>query len=213
MANYVKATNFFAKDALLTGDPAKIIKGAEIDDEYNAIATAIATKANLNSPEFTGVPIAPTAAFGTSTTQLATTKFVQDALPPGLILLWSGSIANIPAGWTLCNGSNGTPDLRDRFVVGAGSTYAVNATGGSKDAIVVEHTHSVTDPGHTHSSNAIRAPQNTGANYLGAGTPFNGALAATIDSATTGLTVNSTGSSGTNANLPPYFALCYIMKT
>ena len=79
MANYVKATNFFAKDALLTGDPAKIIKGSEIDDEYNAIATAIGTKADLNSPIFTGVPIAPTAAYGTNTTQVATTKFVQDA--------------------------------------------------------------------------------------------------------------------------------------
>jgi hypothetical protein len=79
MANYVKATNFYAKDALLTGDPAKIIKGSEIDAEYNAIATAVGTKADLNSPTFTGVPIAPTAAFGTNTTQLATTKFVQDA--------------------------------------------------------------------------------------------------------------------------------------
>jgi hypothetical protein len=79
MANYVKATNFYAKDALLTGDPAKIIKGSEIDAEYNAIATAVGTKADLNSPTFTGVPVAPTAAFGTNTTQLATTKFVQDA--------------------------------------------------------------------------------------------------------------------------------------
>ena len=79
MSNYVKATNFYAKDALLTGDPAKIIKGSEIDAEYNAIATAVGTKADLNSPTFTGVPVAPTAAFGTNTTQLATTKFVQDA--------------------------------------------------------------------------------------------------------------------------------------
>lgn len=79
MSNYVKATNFYAKDALLTGDPAKIIKGSEIDAEYNAIATAVGTKADLNSPTFTGAPVAPTATFGTNTTQLATTKFVQDA--------------------------------------------------------------------------------------------------------------------------------------
>ena len=75
-------------------------------------------------------------------------------IPTGAILLWSGSIGSIPAGWYLCNGSNGTPDLRDRFVVGAGSTYAVDATGGSADAIVVSHTHTatsaVTDPGNTH---------------------------------------------------------------
>jgi hypothetical protein len=79
MSNYVKATNFYAKDALLTGDPTKIIKGSEIDDEYNAIATAIGTKADLNSPIFTGVPTAPTAASGTNTTQVATTRFVQEA--------------------------------------------------------------------------------------------------------------------------------------
>jgi hypothetical protein len=212
MANYVKATNFFAKDALLTGDPAKIIKGAEIDDEYNAIATAIATKANLNSPEFTGVPIAPTAAFGTSTTQLATTKFVQDSLPTGIILLWAGAVSAIPTGWALCNGSNGTPDLRNRFVVGAGSTYTVGGTGGSADAIVVSHTHTatVTDPGHVHTG-ALRTFAPSG--QAASGSPN---FVATQDtgSATTGITVsNSTeGSSGTNANLPPYYALAYIMK-
>jgi hypothetical protein len=79
VSNYVKATNFFSKDALLSGNPDKIIKGAEIDDEYNAIATAITTKADLNSPNFTGTPTAPTAPFGTNTTQVASTKFVQDA--------------------------------------------------------------------------------------------------------------------------------------
>jgi len=70
----------------------------------------------------------------------------------GMIMLWSGSTASIPAGWLLCNGTSSTPDLRDRFVVGAGSTYAVDATGGSANAVVVSHTHTatVTDPGHTH---------------------------------------------------------------
>lgn len=76
MANYVKATNFTAKDSLLTGNPAKIIKGAEIDDEFNAIATAIATKPDSNSPTLTGIPLAPTATAGTNTTQIATTAFV-----------------------------------------------------------------------------------------------------------------------------------------
>jgi hypothetical protein len=75
-------------------------------------------------------------------------------IPTGAILLWSGSIGSIPAGYVLCNGNNGTPDLRDRFIVGAGSTYAVDATGGSADAIVVSHNHTatsvVTDPGHSH---------------------------------------------------------------
>jgi hypothetical protein len=79
VSNYTKATNFATKDALLTGNPAKIIKGTEIDDEYNAIAVAVATKADTVSPTFTGTPLAPTAAGGTNTTQVATTAFVTAA--------------------------------------------------------------------------------------------------------------------------------------
>ena len=132
MSNYVKATNFAVKDGLSTGNPAKIIKGTEIDTEYNAIASAISSKSDINSPTFTGTPAAPTASFGTNTTQLASTAFVQSAiaplLPAGLILLWSGSQASIPSGWALCDGNNSTPDLRGRFVIGAGS-IAASATG------------------------------------------------------------------------------------
>jgi hypothetical protein len=76
-------------------------------------------------------------------------------IPTGVISLWYGSIGSVPTGWYLCDGANGTPDLRDKFVVGAGSTYSVAATGGSTDAIVVTHNHTatsvVTDPGHLHS--------------------------------------------------------------
>jgi hypothetical protein len=61
-------------------------------------------------------------------------------IPSGGIILWSGSIGSIPAGYVLCNGNNSTPDLRDRFIVGAGSTYAVDATGGSADATLPTHT-------------------------------------------------------------------------
>lgn len=80
MANYSKSTNFASKDALLSGDPLKVIKGTEIDDEFEAIETAMATKADLASPTFTGTPKAPTAAAGTNTTQLATTAFVDNAV-------------------------------------------------------------------------------------------------------------------------------------
>jgi len=79
MATYIKATNFASKDALLTGNPLKIVSGTEIDDEFNAIQTAINTKADTNSPTLTGTPIAPTATAGTSNTQLATTAFVTGA--------------------------------------------------------------------------------------------------------------------------------------
>lgn len=222
MANYTKATNFASKDSLLTGNPSKLIRGSEIDSEYNAISTAIATKADTNSPTFTGTPTAPTASAGTNSTQLATTAFVTSAvstaLPSGVIVIWSGSSAAIPSGWYLCNGSNSTPDLRDRFVVGVGSTYSVGNTGGSKDAVLVSHTHTatVTDPGHNHSinnsTNVLRAlggqnGSNSGSNWRNDTISNN--------SATTGITVsNSTeGVSGTNANLPPYYALCYIMKS
>lgn len=80
MADYVKSTNFFAKDALVSGDPNKIIKGSEIDTEFNSLATAISSKADTNSPIFTGLPTAPTAAVNTNTTQLATTAFVKSAV-------------------------------------------------------------------------------------------------------------------------------------
>ena len=76
MANYTKATDFAAKDALISGNPAKIVKGEEIDDEFNAISTAVNSKSDTNSPTFTGVPAAPTAAAGTNTTQIATTAHV-----------------------------------------------------------------------------------------------------------------------------------------
>lgn len=172
------------------------------------------------SPALTGTPTAPTAANGTTTTQLATTAFVGNALtnaalPSGVIVMWSGSIASIPSGWLLCNGSSGTPDLRNRFIVGAGSTYAVAATGGSADAIVVSHTHTATstvsDPGHAHS---YTAPG--GGSFVSGGEGYPTPSSATTGTATTGITVAttvaSTGSSGTNANLPPYYALAYIMK-
>lgn len=130
------------------------------------------------------------------------------AVPSGCILLWSGSTGSIPATWYLCDGTNGTPDLRDRFIVGAGNNYAVNAVGGSADAIVVSHTHTITDPGHTHPITALST--GGGINTYQSGS-LGGVLSAT-NSAVTGITVNTAGVSGTNANLPPYYALAYIMK-
>jgi hypothetical protein len=80
MSNYVKATDFSVKDGLLQGNPAKIVKGTELDDEFDAISAAIQTKADLASPTFTGSPAAPTASPGTNTTQLATTAFATAAV-------------------------------------------------------------------------------------------------------------------------------------
>ena len=223
MSNYTKATNFASKDSLSTGNPAKVIKGTEIDAEYTAIASAISSKSDSNSPTFTGTPLTPTASAGTSTTQIASTAFVATAvaaaIPSGGIIIWSGAASAIPSGWYLCNGSNSTPDLRDKFVVGAGSTYAVADTGGSANAIAVSHTHTasstVTDPGHNHTNGttAYAGGQVLQAGAQGGSAP-NGSVQ--VISATTGITVattvNSAGASGTNANLPPYYALAYIMK-
>jgi len=136
----------------------------------------------------------------------------------GMIIIWSGSLGSIPAGWVLCDGTNATPDLRDRFIVGAGNTYAVGAVGGSANAIVVTHTHTatstVTDPGHVHTTDAIYYGVSGPASSMGGS---NLPIGATINSAVTGVTVATVnanaGTSGTNANLPPYYALAYIMKT
>tara|TARA_R110000868_G_scaffold28088_4_gene105658 strand:+ start:3170 stop:3910 length:741 start_codon:yes stop_codon:yes gene_type:complete len=151
---------------------------------------------------------------------LGTIPAASSTLPTGMILLWSGAIGSIPTGYYLCDGNNGTPDLRDRFLIGAGNTYSVNQTGGSADAIVVSHTHTatststVTDPGHNHTvSSASSPPYNAGGNAV-----F-GPATNTTSTATTGITVatsttNATsGTSGTGANLPPYYALAYIMKS
>ena len=140
------------------------------------------------------------------------------AIPTGGIILWSGSTGSIPATWYLCDGTNGTPDLRNSFIVGAGSTYAVNATGGTADAIVVSHTHTatsvVTDPGHNHSYiQNIYIPGNNAGVFSNTYQPGTNSL---TTSAATGISVATTntsaGVSGTNANLPPYYALAYIMK-
>ena len=176
------------------------------------------------SPTFTGAPLSTTAANGTNTTQIATTAFVTAAVtngfPSGGIVLWSGSVASVPSGWFLCDGSNSTPDLRNRFVVGAGSTYAVDATGGSANATLVSHTHTatsvVTDPGHAHRQQGFTYTAAAPGGMTPLASNFSTTDMGPTTSVTTGITVattNSTeGSSATNANLPPYYALAYIMK-
>ena len=141
------------------------------------------------------------------------------AFVSGMIMLWSGSSASIPSGWLLCDGTSSTPDLRNRFVVGAGSTYAVGATGGSANAVVVSHTHSVVDTGHVHVQTNNAPDVDTGTLATGgnsSGSQYSGSTvssSASTQSATTGISIASAGVSGTNANLPPYYALCYIMKS
>ena len=144
-------------------------------------------------------------------------------IPSGGIIIWSGAANAIPSGWVLCDGQSSTPDLRNRFVVAAGDTYAVDATGGSADAILVEHSHGAgtytadTDGNHNHnydhnqSSTSLDNDESNQTIYPNQSqdtTSSNGDHTHSISG-----TSDSAGQSGTNANLPPYYALCYIMKT
>jgi microcystin-dependent protein len=91
----------------------------------------------------------------------ATQSQLNTPVPVGFIGMWSGAVNAVPAGWALCNGQNGTPDLRDRFIVGAGTTYAVGATGGANTVTLTtsqipSHTHTISgstgdqSASHTH---------------------------------------------------------------
>jgi microcystin-dependent protein len=138
-------------------------------------------------------------------------------VPIGGIIMWSG--ITVPTGWSLCNGANGTPNLQNRFVIGAGSGYAVGATGGSADATLVSHSHTatstVTDPGHTHPYLDRINEGTTEGNVNGRNSGGSDA-SRTTSSSTTGITVatsiSTEGSAATNANLPPYYALAFIMR-
>jgi len=165
---------------------------------------------------------------------LQTAPTVSNTVPSGLIAIWSGSVGSIPSGWVLCNGQNSTPDLRNSFVLGAGNSYAVGVTGGSTDAIVPSHTHSatssssasssasVTDPQHSHTiGNQIFNDGGSGLAYGNGYSVVNGATASASTGITVGVstsvststTVATAGVSVTNANMPPYYALAFIMKS
>ena len=158
-------------------------------------------------------------------------SIIANGVPAGVIVLWSGSEDNIPTGWTLCNGQNGAPDLRDRFVVGAGASYAVDETGGAAGVAL-----SVAQlPAHGHGAGTLSAQEAGGHTHeyeddytrsqvrifdTGSGTQVcedPTAETKTTQSAgahthTVGGTTGVTGSGAEHENRPPYYALCYIMK-
>lgn len=151
-------------------------------------------------------------------------------VPTGGIIMWSGSVVSIPGGWALCDGSNGTPDLRGRFIVGAGGAYSPGNTGGAEtvtlDATQIpSHTHSVnlttsSDGSHTHGyfqaptwAVAYSSGTITRA-YLGSGTtpPTRSTDAAGVHSHSVNGNTGSAGSGAAHENRPPYYALAYIMR-
>lgn len=141
-------------------------------------------------------------------------------IPIGLICMWSGFSSNIPSGWALCNGSNNTPDLRDKFVLGAGKNYSVGVIGGEKEVILTiaqisSHSHDIGN--HTHDIVQYSDYRN-GTNgisleyvsrYAGFVKTLPGLEAGSISGDTTTSTV---GGGQPHDNMPPYYALCFIMK-
>jgi len=230
MSDYTKSTNFATKDNLSSGNALKIVKGTEIDTEFNNIATAIATKADLTSPTFTGSPSLPTGttavtqSAGNNTTLLATTAFVQAAIallyPVGSIYTNATSSTN-PG--TLLGFGTWTAFGAGRVPVGFDSSNALfdsaEETGGSADAITVSHTHTATstDSGHTHTTtwnninDFIQGSNSPGAEQ--SPDDVQGTFNITSNSGTANITttVASAGSSGTNANYQPYITV-YMWK-
>lgn len=174
-----------------------------------------------------------------SSSSLSVTGFASNALvPTGSIVMWSGSIATIPSGWALCDGTNNTPDLRERFIVGAGSTdngavigttaYAPGNVGGLNSVTLtaaqsglVSHNHLITDPGHLHTIAAgrdfavfINNEANAGSGS--SGNEVSGSVhPSNTDAAMSDITINNVPAANAlqaHENRPPYFALAFIMK-
>lgn len=176
MSNYVKATNFAVKDGLVTTDPAKIIKGTEIDNEYNAIASAVSSKADSNSPTFTGVPTAPTAAAGTNTTQIATTAFVQAAA--GLATNIGGGGANKVVYQSAADTTAfiDAPTTTGQYLGWNGSSFVWSAvTASSPNSLTINNSGSGSSSGATFngsfpvtiSYNTVGAPSTSGTGATG----------------------------------------------
>jgi microcystin-dependent protein len=156
---------------------------------------------------------------GTGETPQWGTVEIPDAFSTGMIILWSGTTGTIPTGWALCNGTNGTPNLTDRFVIGAGSNYGVAETGGYKDATLVSHNHTGSTGGAGSHSHTYDKPAGSVAAGAGSGVFPPSAISTSTSTSTSSVgnhthsvSISTKGSSGTNKNLPPYYALAYIMR-
>jgi len=218
-----------------------------VDNPFNPSGTYSGLRAQATTKEDVGLSSVPNhATYSTSDTYTKTEvaneiAAASTSFPAGFIVLWSGSVASIPVGWVLCDGSNSTPDLRNKFVIGAGSSYSVGATGGSKDAVVISHSHTAsTDSAgnHSHSGSTNTAGahthvyqeryynnngaaggrfgtewRNRAANTSSAGSHSHTLSITSAGSHSHSVSVSSSGESGVDKNLPPYLALAYIMKT
>jgi len=241
MSNYTQSTNFATKDALTSGDPLKIVKGTEINTEFVNISVAIATKADLASPTFTGTPSLPTGTTavtqtaGTNSTLLATTAFVQAAIallyPVGSIYT-NATVSTNPG--TLLGFGTWTAFGAGRVMVGFDSGNALfdtaEETGGAADATLPSHTHTGTTDAGGSSSGSVTGgvggdfgPFSSATGVLAlsdsvgnrpqgaAGTGSSRTATLTIPTHTHTITTASAGTSGTNANYQPYITV-YLWK-
>lgn len=240
---YTDGTNFYSSQTGSAGDfnvsgNETIAGNMSVGGNTTLSGTLSVTgAASLTTGSISGIVTAPTAAVGTNTTQIATTAFVvANAVITGAIQMWPTNSA--PTGYLICDGSAvsrttysalfaviGTtfgagdttttfnlPNYADRMAIGKGTIAAsIGATGGSKDAIVVSHTHTATsvDSGHSHIYSKTTSPGGSGPDALGSA--VNDYTATGYANITT--TIASTGSSGTDANLPPYLGINFIIKT
>ena len=210
MSNYTKSTNFAVKDGLSAGTAAKRVRGTEIDDEYNAIAVAVATKANINNAALTGTPTAPTPATATNSTQLATTAYVKanaptaaqvnaHAYPVGSV--YTSVVATNPA--TLLGVGVWTAFGAGKVMLGAGGGYTAGDTGGA-----TTDSHALTTaeiPAHSHSITQ-RGIQGSTYSFAEALTNQNGGISMTLNTAPTG-----GGGVHTHDIMQPYIVV-YIWK-
>lgn len=143
------------------------------------------------------VPLQPTSAnLAAAVASIPVGRGSAGGVPVGSIIIWSGAADSIPAGWALCDGQESRPDLRDRFVLGAGTSHAVGETGGSETVTLTLDQM----PAHTHYYN--------GYTTMGLNTNGNNTCCIPASAAKT----NSNGSSMPHPNMPPYYTLCYIIK-
>jgi microcystin-dependent protein len=180
------------------------LTNAEVDANFN----------NLNSDKLeTSSLVGQVAFFAMSTAPTGWLKANGAAVSR---TAYADLFAAIGTTWGVGDGSTtfNVPDLRDRMPIGAENLYALGATGGSKDAIVVAHTHTITDPGHKHRLFGSADTTPDGGTGIATDDGFATALVdpGPVSTVTTGISVNSTGSSGTNANLPPYAAMVACIK-
>jgi len=135
-------------------------------------------------------------------------------IPIGAIITYNGLFASIPTNYQLCDGTNGTPDMTNQFAYGTNTEGELNSAGGSADSIVVQHNHIFTGnamSNHQHSITFGNQGQVSGLS-VGDGSSLGSRNTAGASAGTPSGGISNTGTSATDANIPPYIKLAYIRR-